>query len=245
MTMIDGNGATHDARGRFSGHVRTQPDEESLTATTPRKSLNCTSNGLVDTWLSDLEIPAGEEPTRTQMREFLSAGRAVEVERFGAWSGTYEGTEWAYDSDEATDAAREVSVALADGQPGKLTAADYLWDGDRVDLSRIVTEEQYDEEFAEWARTNYATVTRSCSAGDGLTEITFKDRAENVLVATGTALPVVTVRFRGQERTERTVLIELRKEYGISTRPVDGLDAAIAAAGLSPDHPDFPEKGLS
>lgn len=245
MTMIDGNGAIHDTRGRFSGHVRSQPDEDGLSTTAARRTLSPTTNGLVDSWLCDLEIPPGEEPTRTQMREFLSAGRAVEVERFGAWSGAYEGTEWAYDAEEATAAAREVSEALADGQPGKLTAADYLWDGDRVDLSRIVTEEQYDEEFAEWARTNYATVTRSCSAGDGMTEITLKDRSETVLVATGTALPVVTVRFRGQERTERSVLIELRKDHGIRTRPVDGLDAAVAAAGLSPDHPDFPEKGLS
>lgn len=245
MTMIDGNGAIHDTRGQFSGHVRSQPEEDGLAATAPRGTLSRTTNGLVDTWLSDLEIPPGKEPTRTQMREFLSEGRAVEVERYGAWSGTYEGTEWAYDSEEAVDAAREVSEALADGQPGKLTAADYLWDGDRVDLSRIITEEQYDEEFAEWARTNYATVTRSCSAGDGMTEIAFKDRDETVFVAAGTVLPVVIVEFRGQERTERSVLIELRKDYGIRTRPADGLDAAVAAAGISPDHPDFPKKGLS
>lgn len=244
MTIIDGNGSIHDFNGRFSGHVRTQPDSAGLTAATPRTNLNDTTNSLVETWLCDLENPTGEEPSRTQMREFLAQGRAIEVERFGAWSGTYDGTDWVYDSEQAQDAAREVSEALAEGQTGKLTAADYLWDGDRVDLSRIVTEELYDDDIAEWARTHYATVTRSSSAGDGMTEIAVKDRDETILVATGTVLPVVTVVFRGEERTERSVLLDLRKEYGIPNRPLDGLDAAVTAAGMAPDHPDFPRKGL-
>ncbi|GAB6857918.1 hypothetical protein JCM13591A_20230 [Microbacterium xylanilyticum] len=244
MTIIDANGALHDRRGLFSGHVREHATEALTLSRRELFDAAAAKSTIIGDWVSQLEddgaLPADGVPAREQIRLFLE-------DPVGSKPDGWDWEEWERfgDSDEAHQAAFQMSQVLADGQAGRVTSTFDLRPGDRVDLSRLFDEGP----DAEWARQNFSVVTDVVRDGDGRSWVSVREGAEgrpvSLYVATGTGVPVPTVAFRGVERTEREVVEILAREkkldraYGADVRTL--LDNFIRESDLRFGDDDYPQ----
>jgi len=230
--------------GQFAGRVNAAP-------TGP---LTETTDTFVRAWPKPLPLETAEsnwilagfeeeypEQTPTDMRAFLSD---VPVEWVEDGSG-YENR--VYDGDARRGAVRTVCARLAAGQGGLLTEVAALKAGDRVDLSRLWTTDDYPPYFADWAASNYGIVEdRAWETADGDVIVRFSNEAHPLVLPIGAAVPVQAITFHGQQFTERELVEKLVAAGELSPAakdmvPRDALDQYITANGLEPGDIDYPE----
>jgi len=212
VSTIDTQGNIHDGAGRFAEKGNSAPAGLTPSATGPvvskRKVLRYRATEVAAT--AESEVVAAFEATHPDGSfSDIAAFLAYELEPVPDDISDRAREQYAIERGEGVAA---LTIRLAEGQAGTLVDVEWLRPGDRIDLSRILTEEVVGEERASRAATDFGVVADLPTVDDFTGEVMLKlEDGSYAHLPIGTVLPTVSVSFRGEQYTERQLVEHLVK----------------------------------